>query len=224
MSANFFTFDLKDYPCLAPLIPLTREVANLNDLGDVEDFKRKTKDDELFRRCRDECFREPEYERMLRAEANGALRRQARAMSDRVESVSHPKFKKSFGHYAFNDPQRITHIQYAVDLAFQASCENVGDFLYPPFGFRGWHTNKYDQAGWAIYLVQTDKMDGSFFRYIDPDTGGIVTHWDRPDSCNIFKIETGRPFWHCIVSEDGYRWSQGFRLPEDWRCCLEIAP
>jgi len=95
-----------------------------------------------------------------------------------------------------------------------------GNFFYPPGGFKEWHTNMHHEPGWAMYIVHVEEDHQSWFRYIDPLTKEMVTLWDFNGAVNFFKIDSHRPFWHCIKSENTRRWSRGFMLPDDWNLHL----
>ena len=53
-----------------------------------------------------------------------------------------------------------------------------GFFWYPPSAFCGWHTNN-NCEGERIYFAWAPEDNKSFFRYRDPDTGEIITDWDK---------------------------------------------
>jgi hypothetical protein len=92
------------------------------------------------------------------------------------------------------------------DLSVRVS----GHFLYPPGSFMGWHTNSR-VPGWRLYLNHAEEPDRSFLRYRDPDSGAIVTSWDRVFCCRLFRIDPSRPLWHAIRSET-FRYSLGYNV------------
>lgn len=98
-----------------------------------------------------------------------------------------------------------------------------GSFLYPPQGFREWHTNIHDMSGWRMYIVNVDREKKSFFRYMDPNTHELKTIWDRKGQVNIFKIDTEKPIWHCVKSLNTNRWSKGFRIPDNWQEIMKLT-
>lgn len=100
--------------------------------------------------------------------------------------------------------------------------EMRGNFLYPPGGFRGWHTNQYDELGWRMYIINTDRDSESDFRYVDRNSGELKILPDFKGQVNFFKISKSRPIWHCITSRTAYRWSKGFLLPDDWHTRLYL--
>ena len=75
----------------------------------------------------------------------------------------------------------------------------------------GWHTNS-DHPGDRWYLVYNKDDNSSFFRYIDPETGKMITKWEPKGwSINHFKINNSKnPLWHCIYANSD-RISIGFR-------------
>ncbi len=98
---------------------------------------------------------------------------------------------------------------------FDENLTATGHFLYPPQGFKEWHTNIYStNPGWRLYLVAVREEHQSYFRYVHRNR--LHTIWDSHGGINIFKIEKKHPFWHAIKSEKTYRWSFGFALPNDW--------
>ena len=105
--------------------------------------------------------------------------------------------------------------QIASDL-FRAKVKARGHFLYPPSGFRNWHTNLQSEEGWIMYVVRVEEAHRSFFRYVDRETNRLETLWDVNGAINFFHISRTDLFWHCIKSLDTYRWSRGFLVPDDW--------
>lgn len=110
----------------------------------------------------------------------------------------------------------------ASDL-FGAEVKARGHFLYPPAGFRNWHTNIQSEEGWIMYVVRVQEEGRSFFRYVDRETNAIETLWDFDGAINFFHISRADLFWHCIKSLDTYRWSRGFLVPDDWAARLRAA-
>ena len=103
-----------------------------------------------------------------------------------------------------------------VEEIFETSISARGHFLYPPEGFKEWHTNIQSAEGWRMYIINTDKDWQSYFRYIDPVSGNMETVWDFNGTVNIFYVGKKPLLWHCIKSLTAYRWSRGFLLPENW--------
>jgi hypothetical protein len=92
---------------------------------------------------------------------------------------------------------------------------------YPKKGYLGWHTNA-DVIGFRYYLTWCENSQDSYFRYRDPETNEIITHWDSqgwqlskfrvlPDLQNKSKFKSGPGvMWHCVGSYTN-RVSIGFR-------------
>ena len=97
-----------------------------------------------------------------------------------------------------------------------------GNYLYPPGGFKEWHTNMGSMAGWRMYIVNLSDSGRSFFRYVDPKTLQIKTIWDETGMVNIFEITKNNSFWHAVKSIDAWRWSKGFVIPNHWQQALDI--
>lgn len=96
----------------------------------------------------------------------------------------------------------------------------TGKFWYPENGYMGWHTNN-TYPGFRFYCTHAQEANKSFFRYRDPETGEIVTSWDRVGWMGrIFKIDKDRPFWHCVYSETN-RISTGCNLEVDTNYSLD---
>jgi hypothetical protein len=87
---------------------------------------------------------------------------------------------------------------------------NSGHFLYPPGGFMGWHTN-WEAPGWRLYVNYAEEPGKSFLRYRDPQTGEVITSWDKEWNFRLFKIDPDELFWHAVYSETN-RYSFGFRI------------
>jgi len=76
-----------------------------------------------------------------------------------------------------------------------------GFFWYPPDAFCGWHTNN-NCEGERIYFAWAAEDNKSFFRYKDPETGEIVTDWDKKGwQHRKFMVSKDKPFWHCVGSK-----------------------
>lgn len=88
--------------------------------------------------------------------------------------------------------------------------EVSGHFWYPDGGFMGWHTN-LRKPGWRMYVNYAVEEHKSFFRYRAPETGEIVTAWDKHWNFRMFEIATERPFWHCVRSWTD-RFSLGYKI------------
>ena len=78
----------------------------------------------------------------------------------------------------------------------------------------GWHTN-CDVPGDRWYLIYNTEDKSSFFRYIDPHTGEMITKWEPKGwSINHFIVgDKKSPLWHCIYTNSN-RISIGIRKIE----------
>jgi hypothetical protein len=103
--------------------------------------------------------------------------------------------------------QRIDNIFYDENDLFT---QNSGHFMYPPGGYMGWHTNS-GSPGWRLYINYAEQPGKSFFRYRDPETGKIVTCWDKKWNFRLFRIDQAKLLWHSVYS-DTNRYSFGFRI------------
>lgn len=97
---------------------------------------------------------------------------------------------------------------------YELSITNSGHFLYPPGGFMSWHTN-LKSPGWRLYINYAEEPEKSFLRYQDPDSGQIVTSWDKKWNFRLFKIDPKKLFWHAVYSNTN-RYSFGYRITIDW--------
>lgn len=98
---------------------------------------------------------------------------------------------------------------------FNGEVLESGNFLYPPGGFKEWHTNMDGEPGWRMYIVHKDE-GLSYFRYVCPDTMQIRTIEDEDGQINIFRVGPDLPFWHAVKSIDAHRYSKGFIIPDSW--------
>ena len=127
------------------------------------------------------------------------------------------------GHISFNNTfNRLGKLQSLMNNLFDFDCKIAGDFLYPPHGFRVWHTNKFDLESWFAFFVDVDKPDQSFFKFVDSETDKLITYWDKPKTVTIFRIDKSELFWHCIGTKDCNRWSQGFTIPNNWNKKIKL--
>ncbi len=131
------------------------------------------------------------------------------------EHVDHPGYDRYF-------EAKHRTIRHLEDY-FGSEVRFSGSLWYPPSSYRLWHTNE-TQPGWRMYIIDLDEPfadpgDTSFFRYMNPETGELVTLRESPQIVRFFKIEqeADRLFWHCIVNPtERHRWSYGFAVPDDW--------
>jgi len=84
--------------------------------------------------------------------------------------------------------------------------------LYPSeFGCLGWHTNA-NHPGTRYYASYSEEGDG-FFRYLDNNTGEVVTVQDEKGwMFREFDIPNPEDelFWHCVYAGTGKRISFGW--------------
>ena len=75
-----------------------------------------------------------------------------------------------------------------------------GAFWYPPKGYMGWHSNA-DHAAFRMYATWVPEGHKSFFRYRDPDTGKVITSWDRKGwTFRLFECRKDNKTWHSVYS------------------------
>ncbi|MFC3995376.1 Nif11-like leader peptide family natural product precursor [Nocardiopsis sediminis] len=168
---------------------------------------------EEFRRWQDDVERE---------DGGGGLHRRSFHLVNLDEHVDHP------GYADYLDAKGATIA--ALEDAFGTEIRFSGSMWYPPSSYRLWHTNE-TQPGWRMYIVDVDAPfddpgHTTFFRYMNPATGEIVTLGERPRIVRFFKVEQDprHLFWHCIVNPtERDRWSFGFAVPEDWPERLGLA-
>lgn len=118
----------------------------------------------------------------------------------------------------------------ALETFFGEEIRFSAGLLYPPKGYRTWHTNE-NQPGWRMYIIDfdgdpRDAGGESFFRYMNPHTKEIVTLTERPRIVRFFRIEQEKDklFWHCIVNASKVnRWSFGFLIPDNCIGRLPVA-
>ena len=219
----FYSFQLKDLPKFEQAIQIIGELASVPKELDRNFFLNQWQQNETYANGRMEVYHRPIVDQMLRREAEEAFRRKLpylrkdRAVKKPDVTPKTGEWAFSQGHYAHQLNSRSAELQAMVDAIFEQHCHPVGDFIYPPKGYRSWHTNKFDSESWAIFFVHVDQAEKSFFRFIHPDSGEMITSWDQPFSINIFQIQANPLFWHCIASEEAVRWSQGFLIPDNWK-------
>lgn len=90
------------------------------------------------------------------------------------------------------------------------SLRQRGCFLYPKGGGMSWHTN-WESPGMRIYFSHC--MDGGYFRYLDMETGEIITTEDNVGWTARMFVVSRQPeqyLWHCVGSPNSERLSVGF--------------
>lgn len=218
----FYSFHYDEIRGFDKIESAARALSVIPDDFEVEILKERLGVDR-FKNMRASLDVLPDKQQALKTEAKGHLQKALPRISTQVQNTNHkPHEEWSFrpGHIAFNPAVgRCENLNKLVSEFFDFNCLLAGDFLYPPQGFRLWHTNKFDMESWFIFFVDVTQPKGSFFKFIDPETEELITHWDEPGTVNIFKISSNNDdlLWHCIGTNDCNRWSQGFSIPADWK-------
>lgn len=88
-----------------------------------------------------------------------------------------------------------------------------GNFMYPPRGFREWHTNVQNPHGWRAYMVHATGGT-SHFHYQHPVTHKVHSLPDKHCTLRMFYISDDPVLWHSVTSDDAHRYSLGFILDE----------
>lgn len=151
---------------------------------------------------------------------NARLARQVRRMKQtRGMAPARHEWRLGTANCFYRSPSpRIAPLRRAMDRFFAGACRCIGDQFYPPGAFRGWHSDQFGAIGWVVFLVEVAQPGRSSFRYVDPLSGELVVVPDRNDIAYFFRVSAEEPlFWHGVLCESTYRWSQGFSLPDDWR-------
>lgn len=174
--------------------------------------------DKQFEQLKNEVYHHP-LESMLKREAEDELEK--RFGQNEIKHTEDKLYKLETGHIRLFDRVEIHKLQSQMQSLFGTECQVLGDFIYPPGGFRSWHTNKYDvpknnSSVWAIFFVFTEEENASFFKFINPESGRLITAWDKCACANIFRVSRDPVVWHCIKAETTTRWSVGFHLPNYW--------
>ena len=192
-------------------------------------------------RARRQLQAPPDMERLSSRERHQAARRDLAAQVRRIKAAEgrqasqKPEAERHEWRLAptycfFRSPSnldesrpRIAPLQRSVERFFGCECPCVGDLFYPPGSCRSWHTDQYSYVGWAVYLVKVAKAGRSSFRYVDPGTGEMVVVPDRDDMAHFFRVSAEEPlFWHGVLCEDTFRWSQGFAIPQNWQSRIRL--
>ncbi|MBV2365640.1 Nif11-like leader peptide family natural product precursor [Streptomonospora nanhaiensis] len=217
-------YELTDIPGLAPLLDELPRLAIKPPTVDLADFARRHRPDDL--RSTDLAPGSPEYrawEAGVQDPAEGGTHRAPTDSNEREfhvvnldEHVDHPGYLD----YLAAKGRTVA----ALEDLFGCEIRFSGSMWYPPDSYRLWHTNR-SQPGWRMYVIEIDPPFSSgektsFFRYLHPDTGELVTLTERHRIVRFFKVEQDpdRLFWHCIVNPTASdRWSFGFVVPDTWR-------
>ena len=128
-------------------------------------------------------------------------------------------------YYMDHPSPRIAPLRRSMARFFGGECRCLADQFYPPGAFRRWHTDRWSgYLGWEVFLVEVAQAGRSSFRYVDPRTGEMVVVPDRNDVAYFFRVTGEEPlFWHGVLCEDTFRWSQGFQVPRDWRSRIRFG-
>lgn len=180
--------------------------------------------DPQFKRQQEEVYLRPNEPVMLKREGEDFLVKQ---FGRQKEVGTDNGYQIQQGHVCLIKRVEVLKLQVQLESFFGTKCQLLGDFLYPPGGFRTWHTNRYDVPKnhtnvWAVFFVFTEKEGDSFFRFIHPESGEMVTAWDKRACANIFRVSSEQLIWHCIRAEATSRWSVGFHLPDNWQEALDV--
>lgn len=161
-----------------------------------------------------ELSQNPDCKRLIKEEyeLSKKKKKHKRKLTQNAKSEFVPTLKD--GVYSFGaNSGRLDELTSIVKKVFGVAAYCTGDFIYPPGGYRSWHTNAFDANGWRMYLVDVGTENASFFRYVCPKTNKIITIPDKKESVNFFYLGSEKLFWHCVGSESTYRVSMGFYLP-----------
>jgi predicted ribosomally synthesized peptide with nif11-like leader len=211
--------DLPGFEAVAEQLPHLKIKPPTADMGR---FERTFREDDL--RSTDRSPADPEYRAWHEAMARTGWR----------DPVAGPDAARRDFHLV-NLDEHVDHAGYdayfaakrraidALEGVFDTEVRFSGSLWYPPSSYRLWHTNE-TQPGWRMYVVDfdapfDDPAHTSFFRYLNPRTGEIVTLREGPGLVRFFRAEQdpARLFWHCIVNPTRrHRWSFGFVVPDDW--------
>lgn len=115
-------------------------------------------------------------------------------------------FSQPIGQMAMKDPENFFDISMRVRKEFPATIGAHSSALfnfYPPGGFVGWHTN-WNANAYQILFTWSQNGDG-YFKYLDNETGKIVTIEDKPGwQCRWYyfglKDEPNDHCWHAAYT------------------------
>tara|TARA_Y100000310_G_C20676365_1_gene813307 strand:- start:682 stop:1272 length:591 start_codon:yes stop_codon:yes gene_type:complete len=123
-----------------------------------------------------------------------------------------PPIRKYLKILSMKQQVRVQFLKYLQSIYDNCFINWSNYIIYPQDnGFMGWHTNITTPA-MRLYLNYADEDDKSFFRYIHPQTGEMITSYDKKGwQARVFNISRSEPFWHCIRASTP-RLSLGFRI------------
>ncbi|HSV66693.1 MAG TPA: Nif11-like leader peptide family natural product precursor [Mycobacteriales bacterium] len=222
--ATFYHYEYKlaDVPALAPVLAELPRLRVSPPSVDLAEFDRSFREEDL--RSTSQSPADPEFQRWHRGMAAAGWRdpdagpdapRRDFHLVNLDEHVDHPDYDGYFD-------AKVRTVA-ALEQVFGSEVRFSGSMWYPPRSYRLWHTNE-TQPGWRMYVIDLDAdfagpADTSFFRYMNPHTGELVTLRESRRIVRFFKAEQDpdRLFWHCIVNPTArHRWSFGFVVPEHW--------
>jgi len=222
---RFFAVPFDAIAGFEEIAEIARSLATLPVGLDLDHFMRAD-EDSVIARGRRRLLAPPDVERMSFFERRRAgdrkLKRLARGMRAarglaNAEEARHQWRIGPTNCYFENPSPRIAPLRRSIDRFFGGECPCVGDQFYPPGAFRGWHSDQFGYVGWAVFLVEVAEPGRSSFRYVEPGSGEMVVVPDRNDVAYFFRVSAEEPlFWHGVLCEDTFRWSQGFSIPPDW--------
>ena len=202
---------------------------------DLDHFARAGGDSDIGRR-RNRLRAPPDVERMAFFERRHAAASKLERLVRRIEATreggqvhaeeERHEWRIGPTNFYFRNPSpRIAPLRRSMDRFFGCECPCIGDQFYPPGSFRDWYTDRFGYTGWVVSLVEVAEPGRSSFRYVDPRSGEMVVVPDRNDVAYFFRPSAEEPlFWHGVLCEDTFRWSQGFSIPQDWRSRIRLVP
>ena len=233
-AGRFFAIPFDAIAGFEEVAEIARSLATLPVGLDLDHFARADEDSAIARGRR-RLLAPPDVEWMERMKfferrraAGRELRRLARkkrAARGVAELETRHEWRTGATNCYFRHPSpRIAPLCQSMNRFFGGECPCAGDQFYPPGAFRGWHSDQFGYVGWVVFLVEVAEPGRSSFRYVEPGSGEMVVVPDRNDVAYFFRVSAEEPlFWHGVLCEDTFRWSQGFSIPPDWRSRVRIV-
>ena len=230
-AGRFFALPFDAIAGFEEVAQTARSLATLPVGLDLEHFARSDEDSDIGRR-RNRLRAPPDVERMSFVERRSVGAKKLDRLARRIEATrgkpqpeARHEWRIGTTNFYFRNPSpRIAPLRRSMEHFFDGECPCVGDQFYPPGSFRGWHTDQFSYVGWAVALVEVAEPGKSSFRYVDPRSGEMVVVPDRNDVAYFFRPSAEEPlFWHGVLCEDTFRWSQGFSIPQDWRSRIRLV-
>ena len=220
-NGRFFAIPFEAIPGFGAVAEAARSLATLPTNLDLSYFARAN--EELDKRRR-QLLTAPDVARLSLHEGVEFVRQRNRMARGEPKAKKINAWQLRTTNCVFDHPSpRIRPIRRALDRFLGCECRCVGDQFYPPGAFKGWHTDRFIYDGWLVFLVQVAHPGRSSFRYLDAADGEMVVVPERNDVAYFFRTSTEQPlFWHGVLCEDTYRWSQGFKVPSDWQSRLHL--